>query len=135
MPNHINIKMFQIRKNNGLTQEEFGKILNMQRSTYAYKEVKGDFTAEDVLTIIEHFNLAADFFEDKNEHHIINFENIENDENVQIYRSVGYNFDKTDDEAPTIITYKESKLLKRFRTLSEDEKQRLLDFLENLQNE
>ena len=135
MPNHINIKMFQIRKNNGLTQEEFGKTLNMQRSTYAYKEVKGDFTAEDVLTIIKHFNLAADFFEDKNEHHIINFENIENDENVQIYRSVGFNFDKSDDEAPTIITYKESKLLKRFRTLSEEEKKRLLEFLENLENE
>lgn len=134
MPNHINVKMFQIRKNNGLTQEEFGKILNLQRSTYAYKEVKGDFTSEDVSKIIEHFNLPADFFDDKNGHPIISFEPFDNDENIQFYHSPNYNFNKSDDEAPTLITYKESKLLKSFRSLSEDEKQKLLDYLKNLQN-
>ncbi len=130
---NINAKVKQLRKSRGATQEDFGKILGLQRSTYAYKESHGIFTVADLIALSEELDVNIGYFTDGLEN--LGPYNIkEFHQEPMILHSSEFKLQKEPDDPIDIITANETKLIKKFRTLSSEEKQKLLKYVESLKS-
>ncbi len=126
MSSSINEKIAIFRKSHGYTQEEFGKILNLQRSTYAYKETSGIFTANEIATICKHFDLPTDYFEEKNLG--MNIDN-SNSGGYQLFNASPINFSFSEDESSVMLTEREKKIYRRLRALDYDKQKEAYEAL------
>ena len=70
-------RLKELREKHNLTQEKFGKIINVNRGTICYYE-KGRNTPsiEDLAKLAEHFNISLDYFIGRDDY-VISEDNLE----------------------------------------------------------
>lgn len=58
----MELKLRELRKNNNLTQEQVGKILNMTQSTYqTYENNRAIPTLENLIKLADFYNVSLDY--------------------------------------------------------------------------
>ena len=58
----MRLKLRELRKNNNLTQEEIGKILNMTQSTYqTYENNRALPNLENLIKLADYYNVSLDY--------------------------------------------------------------------------
>ncbi len=125
-------KIKEARKVKKISQEEMAKILNIPRSTYAYKEKTNNFSQNEITEMCSFLEISL---EDE-EKPYTPFGIINENENQLVFESPILRLpNQTDDSKQIFATNAEVKNLKRIRLLGEEKTARLLEFLEKLEND
>ena len=103
MSYEINKRIAHYRKLMGKTQAEVAELLDMNLSTYSQCERKGNISAERVKKIAEALNISA------------------------VTLITGKEPERKTNESEFVLTNKEIKLINLYRSFSEEQKQSVLD--------
>ena len=126
------IRMY--REFSRLSQAQAADILGMNRSTYARREKKGDFSCDMIFTLAKAFRSSSDLIlygEERSFPPVQQIQNkIDNREIPVRLNSPAPPFNTNDD---FILTNDEKNKIKIFRRLSEEDKKFLNKFLEERQ--
>ncbi len=135
MKNSINEKIRAIRESKKLSQDEMAAVLNIPRSTYAYREKSGKFSEQEICTMCDFFGIVREALDmDEKVHVEINRIDFEEPENILESPVLKLPF-HSDDTRQVFLTNDEAEKLKRLRNLNEEKEQKLLDFLTKLEND
>ncbi|MBQ0083439.1 MAG: helix-turn-helix transcriptional regulator, partial [Clostridiales bacterium] len=108
------------RKTLGITQEVMAKNLNMRRSTYAYKEQKGNFTFDEVKTVSRILNIPIQSIADPSFSNLL-FHIPEETEQPPMKLETNPPILESIDPLDGVITHNERQLLKGYRELKSQE--------------
>ena len=122
------------RKSLGITQEGMAQQLNMRRSTYAYKEQKGNFTFDEVKTVSRILNIPIQSIADPSFSGMF-LHIAEETEKPPVRLESNPLVLESDDPLDELITHNERLLLKGYRELkTQKSKDKLKEFLEELKS-
>ena len=125
-------KIKEARKVKKISQEEMAKILNIPRSTYAYKEKTKSFSQYEITEMCSFLEILLD----NEERPYTPFGFINKNENQLVFESPILRLpNQTDDSKQIFATNAEVENLKRIRLLGEEKTAKLLEFLEKLEND
>lgn len=129
----VNDRVRFIRTNHGMTQDDFCKLLNLKRSTYANKEKSGKFSFEDLTIIADYFNITVDQLLKTESVKLFN----ESDEDTSIKSPVlrlnePSAFDKIYDKSKEteLLTHMETEMVLNCRKLPWEERIKIYEYIE-----
>ena len=122
-------KLKNIRKKFGYTQQQIAKALKINRSTYAYYENgRSRPTYENLMKLCKIFNLQPEYFLEE-----------EDNDSFELpsgrFLKISDYFTENDFFLSDFNKKNERQLLLNFRLLSEKDKEKVFDLIEQLNNE
>ncbi len=126
MSHTVNDMIRKIRKSSDISQEEMALKLDMNRSTYAYKEKNGSFSIDEYLKISNIFGVSIDEMS-------LMPENFVPLKDKQILRQPELESPFKDD-CSAVVTKNEMIIIREFRKLTKDDKEKVKYYIEKLLN-
>ena len=133
MSKEVNLRIKKLRKKAKITQEEMGEKLGIKRSTYAHIEAYGNFKAAQLKIIAQVFGQTVDQLIDGDNFVVRASKNFEPPQPMQL-RQTENSYNTPDKNILDYITANEKKLVKSFRNLTREEKDKVIEFINNFKS-
>ena len=127
--NIVNERIKYLREKNGYTQAELSDLVNIPRSTFAYRESHGKFTDEDLHKIADFFGVDYYCLKFDKDEFVTPIDPIVQDPKIYPFASPAPNGCMS-----VNATLDEIQLLLNFRELTEIQQQEIFERVETMRN-
>ncbi len=133
MANSIGEAIKKLRRANGISQEKLADMIEMNRSTYAYKEKNSSFKADELAAVANVLKISYDALLRSEISHPLNIPN-EPPMPEQSFEQPVPEIKSEIDENFAVLTNKERRLLKKFRELTANDKNLVENYIDSIKN-
>ena len=132
MSQTVSEKIRSLRKSRGFTQEALCLKLNLATSTYSYKERNDSFEIDEIKTICDLFGCSYETIISDEPFNPLRLKNTPS--TTAVFEEPPFSFGYHPDTEPIFLTDNEADKLRRIRKLSEEQSEKLFDYLKKIEN-